>query len=197
MHARVSLLLLISFAFAISAHAAPSCQLNPASPTVTICSPANGAGITSPVQINAGTTDAVNPVRLLQVYVDGAKKNEIAADNLDTYLGMSAGAHRVTVQATDTANTVFKSTINITVSGTGTPAACTLNTASPSVTICTPLNGSSGQSPIQVRAGTTDAASPVKLMQIYVDGVKKYQISANSVDAPIDLPAGSHRVAVQ
>src|SRR3954469_3399831 len=197
MQVRSSLLLLFVFAFAIAAHATPSCQLNSASPTVTICSPANGNTVSSPVSINAGTTDAANPVKLLQVYVDGAKKYEIAADNLDTSLDMSAGAHRVTVQATDAANTVFKSTVNITVSGTGTPAACTLNTASPSVTICTPLNGSTGPSPIQVKAGTTDNASPVKLMQIYVDGIKKYQISANSVDTALDLPAGSHRVAVQ
>jgi phospholipase C len=197
MQVRTSLLLLFVFAFAIAAHATPSCQLNPASPTVTICSPANGVSITSPVEINAGTTDTASPVKLLQVYVDGAKKYEIAADNLDTSLDMSAGAHRVTVQATDTANTVFKSTVNITVSGTGTPAACALNTASPSVTICTPLNGSTGPSPIQVKAGTTDNASPVKLIQIYVDGIKKYQVAASSVDTPVDLPAGSHRVAVQ
>src|SRR6185369_1521770 len=191
---RVSLFV---FAFAISAHAAPSCQLNPASPTVTICSPANGSTVTSPISISAGTTDAANPVKLLQVYVDGTKKYEIAADNLDTSLAISAGAHRVTVQATDTANTIFKSTVNITVSGAENPSACTLNTASPSVTICAPLNGSSGPSPIQVKAGTTDNASPVKLMQIYADGIKKYQISASSVDTPLDLPAGSHRLAVQ
>ena len=197
MQVRSSLLLLFVFAFAVSAHATPSCSLNPASPSVTICSPANGAGITSPVEINAGTTDTTNPVRLLQVYVDGAKKYEIAADNLDTFLDLSAGAHRVTVQATDTANTVFKSTVNITISGTGSPSACTLNTASPSVTICTPLNGASGPSPIQVKAGTTDNASPVKLMQVYVDGIKKYQISASSLDTTLDLPAGSHRLAVQ
>jgi len=193
---KVSLLFFV-FEFAISAHAAPSCQLNPASPTVTICSPANGSTVTSPISISAGTTDTAKAVKLLQVYVDGTKKYEIAADNLDTSLAISAGAHRVTVQATDTANTIFKSTVNITVSGAENPSACTLNTASPSVTICTPLNGSSGPSPIQVKAGTTDNASPVKLMQIYADGIKKYQISASSVDTPLDLPAGSHRLAVQ
>jgi len=53
------------------------------------------------------------------------------------------------------------------------------------------MNGESLPSPVQVNAGTTDTANPVKLVQIYIDGVKKYQIAANSVDTPLDLPAGS------
>ena len=132
---RSCLLLLVCSALLASAHATTSCQLNTASPSVTICAPGSGASVTSPVEVNAGTTDTASRVTLLQIYVDGTKKFEIAADNLDTSLSMAVGTHRVTVQAKDASGAVFKSTVNISVTGSGGPAACTLDTASPSVTI--------------------------------------------------------------
>jgi phospholipase C len=194
---RSCLLLLVCFALLASARATPPCELNTASPSVTICAPASGASVTSPVEVNAGTTDTASRVTLSQIYVDGTKKYEIAADNLDTSLSMAVGTHRVTVQAKDAAGAVFKSTVNITVTGSGGPPTCTLNTASPSVTICLPANNATLPSPVQIKAGTTDNASQVKLLQIYVDGTKKYQIAGGSVDTPLDLATGSHRLTVQ
>src|SRR4051812_37800424 len=129
MRLRSGFFLLTSFsAFLPLAHATPSCPLNTASPSVTICSPANGASLPSPVHVNAGTTDTSSPVKLVQIYIDGVKNYQLAADNLDTSIDLPAGAHRLTVQATDTANMVFKSTINITVTSSGGPSPCTLNT---------------------------------------------------------------------
>jgi phospholipase C len=91
------------------------------SPSVTICSPTNNAtGLTSPVNVVAGATDT-NTVKLMQIYVDGVKAYELAANSLNTNVTMSSATHRVTVQAYDTANQVFKSTINITVSSAAPP----------------------------------------------------------------------------
>jgi hypothetical protein len=92
----------------------PVCALNQTVPSVTICKPATGATVHSPVEIMAGTWDS-RKVRLVQVYVDGKKVYEAKLASLDVKLAMSVGTHRVTVQAFDTANTVFKSTVNITV----------------------------------------------------------------------------------
>ena len=184
-------------AFLPLAHATASCPLNTASPSVTICTPSNGASLGSPVQVNAGTTDTANPVKLMQIYVDGVKKYQVAADSVDTPLDLAEGSHRLTVQAVDSANVVFKSSFTITVIPSSSNSLCTLNTASPSVTICSPANGASVPSPLEVRAGTTDNANAVKLIQVYVDGAKKYQIAANSVDTSLDLPVGSHKVTVQ
>src|SRR6266404_4219868 len=162
MRIRIRLFLLVSFTtFLPFANASASCPLNTASPSVTICTPASGASLQSPVQVNAGTTDTASQVKLMQIYVDGIKKYEIASDNVNTSLDLSAGTHRVTVQATDAANTVFKSSVNLSVTGSVSPSACTLNTASPSVTICSPANGATLPSPVQVKAGTTDNASQV------------------------------------
>ena len=94
----------------------PTCTLSTASPSVTICTPADGAtGLTSPVHVNAGTTDNSSPVSLVQIYVDGIKKVDSHANFVDANVDMAAGSHRLTVQAKDNAGTIFKKSIMVTV----------------------------------------------------------------------------------
>ena len=181
-----------------TAHAQAPCTLNTASPSVTICTPTNGATVTSPVNIVAGTTDNASTVKYVQIYIDGAKQYQASGNQLNTSLPMSTGTHRVTVQAQDAAGTIFKSTINITVvtsGGGGGP--CTLSTTDPSVTICTPANNATVTSPVNVVAGTTDSHTVTK-MEIYLDGVGVYGVAANQLNASIPISTtGTHRIAVQ
>src|SRR5437667_2718003 len=171
-----------------------ACTLSTVSPTVTICTPTANATVTSPVHIVAGTTDS-KTVQFIQIYVDGVKKYEIKANSLDTSLAMSAGTHRLTVQAYD--GTYFKQTIFITVSGGGSGGGgCTASTVNPSVTVCSPAPNATVSSPVHIVAVTTDGKT-VQFMQIYVDGVKQYQISAKSLDTSLAMAAGTHRLTVQ
>jgi phospholipase C len=194
-------LCLLLFAFTVGAHA--QCTLNTASPSVTICSPSNGATVSSPVNIVAGTTDNSSTVKYLQIYIDGAKQYQVSSSQLNTSLAMASGSHRLTVQATDAAGHIFKSTIYITVSsgsgggGGGGSGPCTLSSASPSVTICTPANNATVTSPVNIVAGTTDNSSTVNYLQIYIDGSKQYQVSANQLNTSLAMSSGTHRVTVQ
>jgi phospholipase C len=150
------------------------------------------------VNIVAGTTDNSSTVSYLQIYVDGVKQYQVSGNQLNTSLAMANGTHRVTVQAKDAAGTIFKQTINITVgtsSGGGTPP-CTLNTANPSVTICSPANNSTVSSPVNVVAGTTDS-NTVTAMKIYLDGVAVYSTAANQLNTTVSMSSGTHRLAVQ
>jgi phospholipase C len=169
------------------------CTLNPQNQTVTICTPANGATVTSPVNVVAGTTDS-NTVKLLQIYVDNVKQYEVASNQLNTNLTMANGTHRLTVQAQDSTNTIFKTTENITV-GSGN-AQCTLNPQNQTVTICSPANGATVTSPVNVVADTTDS-NTVKLLQIYVDSVKQYQVASNQLNTNLTMTNGTHRLTVQ
>jgi len=179
-----------------AAQSAP-CPLNPASPSVTICSPTNGATVNSPVNIVAGTTDNSSTVKYVQIYVDGAKQYQVSSNQLNTSLAMATGAHRVTVQAQDAAGVIFKSTINITVGSGGGGGPCTLDTTNPSVTICTPANGATVTSPVNVVAGTTDS-NKVTNLKIYLDGVSVYSVNANQLNTNITISStGTHRIAVQ
>ena len=89
-----------------------SCNASTVDPSVTICTPAANATVTSPVHIVAKTTDS-KPVNYIQIYVDGVKKYETSGGSLDTSLAMATGTRRLTVQASD--GTIFKQTIYITV----------------------------------------------------------------------------------
>jgi acid phosphatase len=78
----------------------------------------------------------------------------------------------------------------------GSSGGCVPSTVNPSVTICTPSSGQTVSSPVHIVAETTDS-NTVNLMQIYVDGVKKYQVYASSLDTSLAMTSGTHRLAVQ
>jgi hypothetical protein len=92
----------------------PLCALGTVNPSATVCSPANGTTVSSPVRIIAGTTDST-PVKLLQIYVDGKKKYEAALSALFVSLPLPAGSHRITAQGFDTSNRIFKKSVTVTV----------------------------------------------------------------------------------
>jgi len=91
-----------------------TCQGGAASPSVNICSPGNGATVSSPVHVVAATTVSTS-VKFIQIYVDGSPVFTTSGGRLDTNVAMAAGSRRVTVQAKDSAGVIFKQTIFITV----------------------------------------------------------------------------------
>ncbi len=90
----------------------PLCALSTVNPSATVCSPAGGSTVTSPVKIVAGTTDSI-PVKLLQIYVDGAKKYEAALAAAYVTLSLPADSHRITAQAIDASNRIFKKSVTV------------------------------------------------------------------------------------
>jgi Carboxypeptidase regulatory-like domain/Calcineurin-like phosphoesterase/Bacterial Ig domain len=172
------------------------CSLNPASPSVTICTPVNGANVPSPLSVVAGSTDAV-PVTLMQAFVDGKALATSHSGTMNSSIAVSNGPHRLTVQAKDTTGAIFKQTINVTVGGAiPQPPACTVNPTSPSVTICSPVNAAVLSSPVEVVASTTDS-HPISLIQIYVDGKGVFTATGGTLDHSVAMAAGPHRLTVQ
>ncbi|MFL6299296.1 MAG: alkaline phosphatase family protein [Terriglobales bacterium] len=92
----------------------PTCVLSQTSPSVTICSPTSGSSLSSPAHVVAATTSS-STVTATQIYLDGVKVYQVNSPKLDTYLTMSTGTHRLTVQGYNTAGAVFKSTEYVTV----------------------------------------------------------------------------------
>jgi hypothetical protein len=75
-------------------------------------------------------------------------------------------------------------------------SGCVASTVNPSVTICTPSAGQTVSSPVHIVALTTDSKT-VNLMQVYIDGVKKYEVYASSLDTSLVMASGTHRLAVR
>ncbi|HTK95660.1 MAG TPA: alkaline phosphatase family protein, partial [Terriglobales bacterium] len=98
---------------ALGTAAAAQCTLKTTDPSVTICTPANGATVASPVHIVAGTTSS-RTVTKLEIWVDGKKLFVIKAPTLDTYVTMAAGNHAYAVIGYNTAGQTFKQTNSIT-----------------------------------------------------------------------------------
>src|SRR5437763_912708 len=94
------------------------CPLKTTNPSVTICTTSNGATVTSPVHIVAGTTSSTT-VTAMKIYVDNVQAYAVNASSLDTSLALAAGGHYVVVQAWNSGGQVFKSAINITVGTSG------------------------------------------------------------------------------
>jgi hypothetical protein len=82
--------------------------------TVSICSPANGATVTSPVHLQAAIADTGN-INSVQIYVDGVLKSSMpATHSVDTSLTLATGSRRITVKAWDSVGQ-FSQTVTITV----------------------------------------------------------------------------------
>lgn len=128
-----------------------------AAPAITIASPGAGATVGSPVQVTASATSS-SAIRLMQVYVDGAKKYEVKAAQLSTTVSLAGGSHRLTIVAYDAATTA-KSSVSFSVSSTIATASAT---DIPSTAVTTAdLDELTGWSSCDVCAGPGGAGSTV------------------------------------
>jgi hypothetical protein len=93
----------------------PNCIAATVSPSVAMCLPGTNASVLNAVHVLAKTTDS-HPIALIQIWVDGKKVYEAKASSIDTHQSMAVGAtHRVTVQAVDSINQIFKQSVTVTV----------------------------------------------------------------------------------
>ncbi len=88
-----------------------------AAESVKICSPASGATVSSPVDVEAFVNTA-STVQATKIYVDGTSVWSGTSKQVSANLSMSGGAHKVTVKGWTTAGTVLAASVNFSV-GTG------------------------------------------------------------------------------
>ena len=92
----------------------PTCKASATNPSVTLCLPSANSSVLNPVHVIAMTTDS-HPVTLSQIWVDGKKIYEVKTNSINTHVAMTTGVtHRVTVQAVDSINQIFKQTVYVT-----------------------------------------------------------------------------------
>jgi hypothetical protein len=172
-----------------------------ASSGVNFCTPTNGGGTGTSVQVSAG--GASNIVAMM-LYVDGRDPAAFTAhsNRLSTSLNLSAGAHNLVVNGWDNPGNVYQKSININVSSSGsptptpTPAPSSCPPISTGVRVCWPSNGGSTGSPVQIIAGAT-AGSGIAAMKIYVDDQDRYTVNSNSISTALPMSSGGHYVVVQ
>jgi hypothetical protein len=79
---------------------------------VTVCSPAAGSTVNSPVHFVAAAK-STHPITAMRIYIDGFSKFSTTAASINTSLTVAAGTHSVVVQAWDSGGAIFKSPLTI------------------------------------------------------------------------------------
>jgi hypothetical protein len=98
----------------VSSSPPPSGGCTPAAAGVTICSPSVGANSSSPVTVSAAAQSSA-PIKFMQIYLDGVVNQTVNGSSVLVQVAMSAGTHRVTVQAKDANGVMVKSSVSCTV----------------------------------------------------------------------------------
>jgi len=121
---------------------------------------------------------------------------------IDNGIGSEPASGSVTVSPTQTTTYTLTATgsgatasAQATVS-VGTSRACTPASGPPSVTICSPANGSTVASPVPVQA-VPNSSNGAIAMAVYFDSVLVYKANVQSVDTMVNAAAGAHNVVVQ
>ena len=79
---------------------------------VTVCSPAGGSTVASPVHFVAAAK-STHPITAMRIYVDNIAKFTVDASSLDTFVALAIGTHSVVVQAWDSTGAFFKTPLAI------------------------------------------------------------------------------------
>ncbi|MFL6390326.1 MAG: hypothetical protein ACJ71U_22820 [Terriglobales bacterium] len=167
---------------------------------VRICAPTTGSVVSNNLGFSAGFkgNTAIKSVRAL---LDGADVFDFApasGQNSIVAAGLNAapGTHTLSVLATDTSNTVYKSSVSF---KTYYEADCPPKgtTCNPGIYQSTPNDGDDVQSPFRVNASVQNNTASITAMKAYLDGVLAGASSGPTFDQPISAGKGTHILVIQ
>jgi hypothetical protein len=150
-----------------------------ASASVTISSPTNGSSVSTSVHV-ASKSSSSSSITTTKVYVDGTSKYSVSSATVSTYLTLSSGSHKLTVQSWDSSGNVIKSSVDITVSSSSIPSTATKYRNIDQMTgwkSCDACAGASGSGPSAVVTLTQNLSSPSldgKSAKFYLQGSTSY-----------------------
>lgn len=159
-------------------------------PDVIVTSPASGASLSSPVEIQAEAfPSSGHTISAWRLYVDSvAVYSAGAVSEITPSVKMSTGTHTVLVRAWDNSGAYGDQTFSLTVSA-----------QKPIISVVTPLTGANIGSPVNLLAAAIPTAGhTISEWTIYVDGKSSYTAGAeNSVTANLEMGIGTHTVDVR
>jgi phage tail tube protein FII len=164
----------------------------PNAPGVNVCSPTQGETVSSPLTVTAAGTGASGTVNHLELWIDGTKIGDYSGATMNAKVPLPVGSHAVTVIEVDSKGAYIKSNVvNVTVEAGSCGAP-----SSPGVTVCSPAQGVTVESPVTVTAAGKGASGTVNHLELWIDGAKIGDYSGATMNASVPLPVGSHAVTV-
>lgn len=153
-------------------------------PDVNIAAPTDAATVIGPVRVVATSIPNGAAITATQIYVDDVLTYETTSADLDTTLALAPGTHRVVVKAWDAFGASAMKTATVQVEA-----------VVGSVTIHSPAQGQSLQSPVRLTATSTSNAG-IQRMRAFADGALVYEVAATSLDVYLNLAAGTRVLTV-
>lgn len=161
-------------------------------PSVIVVSPKSGVSTGSPIFYEAYATSPQcgSGISAMRIYsADYVNAYTIDGAHLETFIQLSPGTYKTTVQAWDNCGGVAKVTVNLTVSATG------------GVSVFLPSSGGGPASwPVHVAASAQNSACAggINAIRIYTgDQVSPYTVNSNQLDAYVNLLPGTYKLTVQ
>lgn len=160
----------------------------PASATVVVSSPSNGATVSSSVHYaaTATTSTCMKGVASMGVYVDNQLQYVVNGTTLNTSLTVAPGTHNTVVEEWDYCGGATYVSMTITVSSQA------------GVYVTSPVNNSTVSSPANYVASATSTCSKgVASMGIYVNNQLVYVANGAKLNTQLPLPSGTQHTVVE
>ena len=162
--------------------------VNATKPTVAVSTPTNNAALGSPFNLKASATPSSGQkITGWWVYVDNkATYKGGAVDTVSQNLSMPNGTHKIVVRAWETSGNYGDHTLTVTI-------------RTPSVTVKSPIGGTTVGAPIHLQASATPPSGrTIHAWRVYLDGVFVHQGGAvESMQAYISAAPGTHKLVVR
>ena len=163
-----------------------------ATATVSISSPTSGSSVSTSVHVKSSTTSS-NTITTSKIYVDNSAVYSVSSSSIDTYITVSTGSHKITVQSWDSTGATQNASVSVTASASTVPANAKKYADIEQMTgwqSCDTCAGAGGSGPTAYVKMTQDLSSPSldgKSSQYYLKGSTAYanglwwkQLGANS-----------------
>jgi hypothetical protein len=167
---------------------------------VRICAPTTGSVVSDNLGFSAGFKGNT-AIKSVSALLDGTDVFNFAPASGQTSVVAAgihapAGTHTFTVTATDTQNTVYKSSVGFKTyfEGDCPPKGTTCN---PGIYPNIPNDGDDVQSPFRVSASVQFNTKPITAMKAYLDGAVVGTSSGPTFDQPISAAKGTHILVIQ
>lgn len=157
-----------------------------------ICSPLPGSSTPSNLHLLA-TGNGPTKVLRMEAWLDGTKVYQRLSNRLDSFLNISGGSHKLSINTYDYFGHVNKQTASFTAASSN--SGCTATGSDRTITVCSPTS-STVTSPVTFSAAAQDSRT-VSSMQIYIDGTLRNQIASKSLSTSLSLSAGTHKVTIK
>jgi PKD repeat protein len=142
---------------------------------------------TAPLTVTASTSGSSDPDGSIASSTIDFGDGTTATGSSASHTYANAGTYTVKATVTDNYGASSSTTATVTVSAITTTRTIVMTSPTPNSTVSGSLHVT----------GSASGPAGVSIMQIYIDGNLKYQVTASSVDSWLNLSIGKHRVTLK